>query len=866
MFFSYEAWQFGKLGLLLIAAAIVLWLSQRPTALPAGARANGRPAWEAGAVALLALDLLAAGWGFNPAAEPRLLNHTPPVVDFLAQDRSLWRFTTYDPDGRKPFNANTGWFFDFQDVRGYDSIIPRQYAAYMGLIEPQGELQFNRIASVSNLQSLNSPLLDLLNVKYVVSLAEIDLPKFRLVYDGEVKVYENLAVAPRAFSLPVSSAAAMADPVAALQAYDPRQYVLLEASAETPSGVRPRPGVLAPAEVTAYGANEVTVQAEIAEPAYLVLGDSYAPGWRAFLRPLSGEVASAEKEVTIQRANGNFRAVYLEPGAWSVRFRYSPMPVRLGGFVSLMAALALALAAGIWLWRYFYREAALDSTARRVAKNSLAPLALNLFNRLIDLVFAAFMLRILGPADAGKYYFAAVIIVWFDTLAGFGLNTFLTREAARDPASSNRLLATTTLLRLALGAAAFAALAAGVYAAWRYGGLAGDTALAILLLAIALLPGSLSAGLTALFQAHEKHEYPAAVTTVTTVFKVGLGAAALVLGYGFVGLAGTSIAVNFVTLALLGGLAARLLPVRVTGVEYDRAWQGRVLRESWPLMVNNLLAGLFFKVDVALLEPIRNARQSGLGSREVGWYSTAYKYVEAYNLVPSLFTFALFPVMSRQAAGDRPALARGYALAVKLLFGAALPLAAMTTFLAHTMIGLLGGNDFLPHGAIALQLMVWSIPFGWINSLTNYLLIALGQQRALTRAFLVGLGFNVIANLIFLPRYGYPAAAIISILSEIVEGIPFYLALRRSLAPVPWARLLWKPMAAAAAMAGLMAGLWPWQPLLALGLGPAVYIGLLAGLRLFDPEEWATLVEILPRRLRRAPRMQPGAAPAQGGN
>jgi O-antigen/teichoic acid export membrane protein len=268
-------------------------------------------------------------------------------------------------------------------------------------------------------------------------------------------------------------------------------------------------------------------------------------------------------------------------------------------------------------------------------------------------------------------------------------------------------------------------------------------------------------------------------------------------------------------------------------------------------MINNLLAGLFFKVDVALLEPIRNARQPGLGSREVGWYSTAYKFVEAYNIIPSLFTFALFPVMSRQAAEDRAALARSYGLAVKLLFFTAAPLAAVTTFLAQFLIGALGGAEFLPHGALALQLMVWSIPFGWINSVTNYLLIALGRQRSLTVAFLIGLTFNVVANLIFLPRYGYPAAAVITILSEIVEGIPFYLTLRRALAPVPWLRLLWKPALSTLAMAGLMAALWPARPLLALALGVGVYLGLAALLRVFDPDEWATLTDILPARLRR---------------
>ena len=78
------------------------------------------------------------------------------------------------------------------------------------------------------------------------------------------------------------------------------------------------------------------------------------------------------------------------------------------------------------------------------------------------------------------------------------------------------------------------------------------------------------------------------------------------------------------------------------------------------------------------------------------------------------------------------------------------------------MIGLLGGAAYLPDGAIALALMVWSMPFGWINSVTNYVLIALEQQRGLTRAFAVALVFNVVFNLLLIPHYGYAAAAMVT--------------------------------------------------------------------------------------------------------
>jgi O-antigen/teichoic acid export membrane protein len=261
-------------------------------------------------------------------------------------------------------------------------------------------------------------------------------------------------------------------------------------------------------------------------------------------------------------------------------------------------------------------------------------------------------------------------------------------------------------------------------------------------------------------------------------------------------------------------------------------------------MLNNLLATIFYKVDVTLLEPIR-------GPQEVGWYSTGYKYIDAYNIVPSLFTFALFPVLSRQAQADPGALRRSYTLGVKLLSAIALPLAVVTSALAPVLVGVLGGAEYLPQGATALAILVWSIPFGWINSLTNYVLIALGQQRALTRAFAAAVIFNVVLNLALLPRYGFAAAAAVTIASEFFEGLAFYRYLRRSMGRVPWVGVLGRLWLSGGLMAAVTFGLWLVQPVLALGAGLGVYTLSLAVLRPFTPDERDVLAGILPERLRR---------------
>ena len=108
----------------------------------------------------------------------------------------------------------------------------------------------------------------------------------------------------------------------------------------------------------------------------------------------------------------------------------------------------------IWLWRRFYAEDTSEAGGvKRLAKNSLAPIFLNLFIRGIDFVFALIMLRILRPADYGDYYYAIVIFTWFDTLTNFGLNFLLTREVARDRVSGGTVSAEQQCSPLGLGGA-----------------------------------------------------------------------------------------------------------------------------------------------------------------------------------------------------------------------------------------------------------------------------------------------------------------------------------------------------------------------------------------------------------------------------
>ena len=830
-FFSFEFRNILLAALITSGLGFGIWLSQQGFS------------WRFFTLAILILDLLLAMYGFNTAADPEWLKFTPPPIAWLAekQAESLqsgeggFRIQAFDW-GEAPLIASTGWQYNLFDVRGYDSLFSKQYADYMQRITPQTGLDFNRINPVfyDNPRALLAPELDMLNVRYIITdwiirpeeefgvenLADVNL-ELAGEYPG-VRIYENLDALPRAYGVP--------------------ENAIVDGNIDF-EGVE-----LIPATIPRYESSTVYVDIKTQEDAWLILNDTYNTGWRAFVRP-QGTDEKEETEIDIHRIDGNFRGVKLNAGTWMVRFRYSPQSFQLGAFTSFVSGMLIIFLVLVWLWNTFVAEAADADSARRIFKNSLAPIILNLFNRGIDFAFAFVMLRILAPEGAGIYYYAIVVFGWFDILTNFGLNTLLTREVSRDHAQAGRYLMNTTALRLGLAGLGIPMLA--LFLLIRDSFITpplDETALiAIALLYIGLIPNSISTGLTALFYAFEKAEFPAALSTVSTLVKVTLGLGALLAGWGVVGLAAVSIITNLITLMLMTQLA---LPL-IRGVSMRIGWLASLstslmrgmMNESWALMLNHLLATIFFKSDVIILEAIQ-------GVEIVGIYSTAYKWLDALNIIPAFFTLALLPLMSRQANEDRTALRRNYIFGFKSLVIVALPIAVVTTFIAPGLIGVLGGSEFLPDGGIALQIMIWSIPIGWINSLTQYVLIALDRQRQITFAFVAAVGFNIGANLVFVPAYSYKASAISTIISELVLLIGFHRLLRGDLGNINYAAVLWRPMLASGVMLPVLLVLWNVHSLLAVIGAAIVYPIMMILLKPLTVEEAERMGRIVPPRLK----------------
>ncbi|MFI5346104.1 MAG: YfhO family protein [Elusimicrobiota bacterium] len=302
---------FGQAAAFVAEAGAALWLLARP-----GARR-----W---APLVAALFLLRVGLGVNPTAPGDLLYPKTPGIQALAETQGEGRVFglgwALAPD--------TGMAFGLRDARGRDFTTLRRYE----------ELVTGRAGSFDFYQNPAAlpPSPSLLAIS---ALAATDKtagavpPDWTPVYLGDLLVFRAPLPGRRALFVPEARVAAPARTLAAVRApgFDPSRTVWLDDWFSAPASS----GAAGAARVSAETPDEVVVTVRSDGPGWLLLLDSWYPGWRA---TVNGAAAP------VRRADYAFRAVAVPAGDSTVRFTYVPFSFWIGLALSALSVLGLALA------------------------------------------------------------------------------------------------------------------------------------------------------------------------------------------------------------------------------------------------------------------------------------------------------------------------------------------------------------------------------------------------------------------------------------------------------------------------------------------------------------------------------------------
>ncbi len=300
-----------------------------------------------GALAIIALvDLFRIDSRFILTVDPDEYYGKSSVVDFLKERQKEEPFRVFLAPKSYPDNYLAYYLIEEVSLTAMHGNHLRLYDEFVGRHEKNPNL------TVPN-------IMNLLNVKYLVSRTPLDAPWAKKVFEGEgIYAYENLDYLPRAF--PVYSWEVEEDQGKVLSElknsrFDVRQKILL---AEAPPDIEShatnashRPVV--PARVHDYRINSFEVDVDMQQDGFLLLSENYYPAWKAYVDG---------KETEIYKADYLFRAVYLDKGKHQVEFVFDSAWYEAAKTWSLLTWLGLLIIFGVYLVRRHVSKKAVGSS------------------------------------------------------------------------------------------------------------------------------------------------------------------------------------------------------------------------------------------------------------------------------------------------------------------------------------------------------------------------------------------------------------------------------------------------------------------------------------------------------------------------
>ncbi|MBU0618992.1 YfhO family protein [Patescibacteria group bacterium] len=271
-----------------------------------------------GLMFLVVFDLFRFTHKFTPFVRAELIFPQTKTLDFLQQQtvNYPWRVAGVDylTNQKRIFAPNLNMPYKLATPDGYEPLYLKRYGEFIGLLEwgdqvNLANLAFNRIIIPNN---YNSRLFDLLGVKYILSLQDIDSPKLKPISQaGETRIYENTQSFPRAFLVydyQVADSKQAAAEFLLDENIDLRKTVILEQN----PGLQLEMPAEEKLEIVSYKANQVLIKTESETKALLILTDSYYPTWQALIDGQTTEIFMADY---------TFRAVVVPAGSHEIEFK-----------------------------------------------------------------------------------------------------------------------------------------------------------------------------------------------------------------------------------------------------------------------------------------------------------------------------------------------------------------------------------------------------------------------------------------------------------------------------------------------------------------------------------------------------------------
>ena len=273
-------------------------------------------------ITLLVVDLYIVNNDFMNLARKKDIGkqfQSNNITEFLLKDKADFRIFPADN-----FSSNWYGYFGLSSIGGYRPVKLRNY---QDLIDANG---------FSNPQVLN-----MLNVKYVLTQKKINNPNFTLVSNFK-GIYENLNVLPKAWIIgEIKNVSTQKESLmeTLLKDFDPSKSAIIFNYQGGPIAENATGDVV----INSKNENEIHLISKSKTGGIMVLSEIYyKPGWSAFING---------KEVPIYQTNHILRSINIPIGESNIIFRYKKDHLNKITYLSRTSLIIIIFGLGILFWK-----------------------------------------------------------------------------------------------------------------------------------------------------------------------------------------------------------------------------------------------------------------------------------------------------------------------------------------------------------------------------------------------------------------------------------------------------------------------------------------------------------------------------------
>jgi len=395
--------------------------------------------------------------------------------------------------------------------------------------------------------------------------------------------------------------------------------------------------------------------------------------------------------------------------------------------------------------------------SEKVTKNTGWLFISQFITKLLSLLLIVYLGKNLSTEDFGKFTLANAIVSIFVILVDYGFNIYIVREIAKAKEKAGVLLASILPFKLIM---AFVTIC-GLYLTIKIMQYSYITSFVIICMGVYYVLLSFSMFFRTVFMANEMMEYES-IFSIVDKFLIFISV--LLLLYNKIGIISIVLIHPIIEIFMLT-TSMYLVIKKFPQIKYtfSKELLKISIKESTPFFLSSILLMVYLYIDTVMLSKM----QSEIA---VGLYNASYNLVYNLRMLVSPLIISLFPSMSLNASLDKSNLNFVYKKCKKLLLISGILITIICFLLSKQIILLLYGKKYI-ESIPAFSILIWEVPFIYLNGFYSYLLTSLNYQKSILYYLIIASLVNIILNIIFIPRFSFLGASVTTVLSEILYFI-----------------------------------------------------------------------------------------------